>query len=77
MLVIITMVVIAQYFVMGVQTETAAKQEVNLGADFVARRATWDKALSEYGWVDAPNGVVRVPLQAAIDKVVKEYSQAQ
>lgn len=74
-LVIATMAVIAQYFVMGSQLEIAAKQEVNLGAGFADLQESWDTTLSGYDWVDAPNGVVRVPLQTAIDKVVTEYSQ--
>lgn len=74
-LVLATMAVIAQYFVMGSQLEIAAKQEVNLGADFADLQESWDAALTGYGWVDAANGVVRVPIQTAIDAVVTEYSQ--
>lgn len=68
---------ITQYFVMGSQEEIEAKQEVSLGAGFADTKASWDAKLHEYDWLDAPNGVVSVPIETAIDNVVREYSQTK
>jgi hypothetical protein len=37
-------------------------------------RATEAKQASSYGWVDQPAGVVRLPLDRAMELTVKQYS---
>jgi hypothetical protein len=39
--------------------------------DLKTFRAEEDKVLSSYGWVDQPNGVVRIPIDQAIEVLAK------
>jgi hypothetical protein len=41
-------------------------------ADMNKMRAENEEILSSYGWVDQANGVVRVPIQTAIDQVAEK-----
>jgi hypothetical protein len=41
--------------------------EVTPILDLQAMRAAEDQALSNYGWIDQPKGVVRIPIDRAID----------
>jgi hypothetical protein len=40
--------------------------------DLQAVRAEEDKVLNGYGWVDAPRGVVRIPIDVAIDVLARK-----
>jgi hypothetical protein len=40
---------------------------VTPGADIKALRAAEDSILKSYGWIDAKNGIVRIPVDRAID----------
>ena len=40
--------------------------------DLQTIRAEEDRLLSSYGWVDAPRGVVRIPIDVAIDLLAKK-----
>ncbi len=41
-------------------------------ADLKTVRAEEDKLLNGYGWVDPPRGVVRIPIDVAIDVLAKK-----
>jgi len=44
-------------------------------ADLGAVRAAEDQALQSYGWVDRPQGVVRIPIARAKELVAKEAAR--
>lgn len=75
LLVVTIVIVLRQYFIMGVQKEKIAQQEVSMNADFRGKQALWEASLTGYEWVDAYDGVVRIPLEAAMEKVTKTYSR--
>ncbi len=74
LLVVACVVVITQYFTMESQRELASKQEVSIGAEYRSLAATWDQNLREFGWADAEAGTIRIPIEAAADKVAREYA---
>jgi hypothetical protein len=45
--------------------------EVNSGQALKQLRATEDAILSSYGWVDRQKGIVRIPIDRAIDLVLQ------
>jgi hypothetical protein len=36
--------------------------------------AGWNNEMSRAAWIDAENGVVRLPMDIAMDKVIREYA---
>jgi hypothetical protein len=75
---IVSIVLITIYFNQVVRAEQVQKIErADMARDYNERRAYWDAELSSYGWIDQENGVVRIPLDRAIESVVEEYTQGQ
>ena len=52
--------------------EGAASLQTAPAADIAAYRGEKERLLSEYGWVDHERGIVRVPIDAAMDLFVRE-----
>lgn len=50
----------------------APQLEVTEPADLARMRAAEDKLLTTYGWVDQQNGLVRIPIERAIDLVAQQ-----
>ena len=44
-------------------------------ADMVALRLQEDLALHHYGWIDKPEGIVRLPIERAIELTARELGQ--
>lgn len=76
LIVVLCVVIIAQYFIMESQKEIAAKQEVDLSAGYRSARAQWEERLGGFGWADPQAGVVRLPISVAMDKVAAHYAEA-
>ncbi|MFG0274250.1 MAG: hypothetical protein ACF8QF_04250 [Phycisphaerales bacterium] len=75
---IVSIVLITVYFNQVVRSEVVQKVErADVSREYTERRAYWDAELTSYGWVDQEAGVVRIPLDAAIERVVEEYTQGQ
>lgn len=73
--VIVTIVAIVIYFDQVLRNEVVVKVEkTNVAGEYQAKMATWQGELSSYGWVDAQNGVVRIPAERAAELVAQEYS---
>lgn len=69
---------IAIYFNQVSRTEFIQKRErTDVAGEFRERSARWNADLTTYGWVDESSGVVRIPLDAAIERVAQEYGQQQ
>ncbi|MFG0256745.1 MAG: hypothetical protein ACF8GE_02470 [Phycisphaerales bacterium JB043] len=76
--VIATMVVLAIYF----NQETRAQIEevvegTNVAVEYLERSARWDAEQTSYGWIDQEAGVVRIPVDAAVSIVAREYESQQ
>jgi hypothetical protein len=50
----------------------APQLEVTEPLDLAREHAAEDKLLNSYGWVDRPKGVVRIPIERAIDRVAQQ-----
>jgi hypothetical protein len=50
----------------------APQLEVTEPLDLARERAAEDKLLTSYGWVDKQNGIVRIPIERAIDMVAQQ-----
>lgn len=50
-----------------------AKTDTTLAAAYREAHATWERELTTSGWVDRSNGVVRLPVEVAAEKVRREY----
>lgn len=74
-IVVACIALITIYFKMETQKEVSSKQEVSLASGFRAKQAEWESKLRGYAWVDPQEGVVRIPLEAAMDKVASTYAQ--
>ena len=73
---VVTIVAIVVYFDQVVRSEVVVKvEQTNVAGEYQAKMATWEGELSSYGWVDAQNGVVRIPFDRAAELVAQEYSQ--
>ncbi len=70
-------ILITVYFKMESQKEIALKQEVSLASGFTSMQAEWESQLRGYAWVDASTGVVRIPLEKAMDKVAASYASGE
>lgn len=69
---------LAVYFNQVSRAEIIQKRErTDVAREFRERSAGWNAELTTYGWVDENNGVVRIPLDRAIELVVQEYGQKQ
>lgn len=55
--------------------EALTDTSMRLGGAYRETRANWEAAQSQYTWVDAKAGVVRIPMDRAIDKVVRQYAE--
>lgn len=51
--------------------------EVNPAAVRAAVRAQWQHRLQHYGWVDRGAGIVRVPIEVAIDRLAAQAAQPE
>ncbi len=75
---LVSIVLITIYFNQVVRSEKVQKIErADVAREYSERRAYWEAELTSYGWVDQQAGVVRIPLDAAIEGVVEEYAQGQ
>lgn len=54
------------------KTPPAPQLEVTEPLDLARQRAAEDKLLGTYGWIDEQNGVVRIPIDRAIDLVAQQ-----
>lgn len=58
--------------------EKARKQETFMSAEAMQYKASIvDQELKAYGWADAQNNTVRVPLSVAKEKVITRYGSAK
>lgn len=51
------------------------KIEIDLGANTRQLKAEWKAELGGYGWVDPAKGLVYVPIDQAMDRVISEYGK--
>lgn len=52
-------------------------ERVDLGQSVRTRLAEGEQRLSGYGWVDADEGTVHIPIDLAMDKVREKYASGQ
>lgn len=52
-------------------------QQISPEEDLKEFRATQEKLLCSYGWVDREKGIVRIPVERAMDLVIQENSQSK
>ncbi|TVQ30666.1 MAG: hypothetical protein EA376_12485 [Phycisphaeraceae bacterium] len=71
----VTMAFVAFYFIQINQIEYTRKVEIDIGQDVRSLQRVWEADLRNYGWVDAPNNVVHIPIDRAIRSVAREYAQ--
>ena len=50
--------------------------QVNGPGDLAKQRAAEDSTLSTYGWVDRGAGIVRIPIEQAMQRLVEETAKA-
>lgn len=74
---VITIAVLAWYFSHVAQREIAAKNEMDVGMDYVQTLARQTATLNNPAWVDAQAGKVRMPIDWAMDDTVRWYGQLQ
>lgn len=61
----------------GAQEELRVKLEIDLGAEYVGVKAAWEQSLRDYGWANAEEGIVHVPIENAMRQVATEYADGQ
>lgn len=54
------------------QSRITPSPQVSSGEELKALRATEDALLTTYGWVDKDSGVVRIPIDQAIDRLLQK-----
>jgi hypothetical protein len=63
------------YFTQAVRRVQVERLEVTpINQNVLAARAMWQAGLTGYGWVDGAKGVVRLPLEQAVEIVAEEYT---
>ena len=76
--IILTVVILVGYFDAVNRQEKYVKHELaDVRGEARATIAQWQSELSSYGWVDAENGIVRMPIDQAMQTIAEEYSAGQ
>lgn len=70
-------IVLIYFFEQWKDREVAVRTEVDLGAQTRQQLAVDQTELNTYGWVDAGNGVVHIPIQRAMDLTYEQYRATQ
>ena len=73
----LTIGTLAWYFDHVAKREISAKQETDTGIDYVQTHARQTALLNNPAWVDAKAGIVRLPIDWAMDDTVRWYAGVQ
>lgn len=67
------LIIVARYFDMEVSHEISEKVLTHLNPQLAAVRADEQSKLTHYQWVDQKAGVVRIPIDRAVELTLKEW----
>ncbi len=77
-IVVVLIVILTKYFDAVVFDEKMVKQERwDVRTEVRAVEAEWGQQLTSYGWADAENAVVHIPIDRAIETIAGEYAAGQ
>jgi len=73
---VILILMLAQYFIVVVQEEKVVKQElIDVRSDLRSAEAQWQQELTGYGWADPQAGTVSLPIDRAMSSVASQYAE--
>ncbi|TVQ64448.1 MAG: hypothetical protein EA379_01450 [Phycisphaerales bacterium] len=76
-LLVITCVVLIWFFEQEKQRALQMRHEIDVGGSWRAQYTQVNAELSGYAWVDPENNIVSVPIDLAMQKIVRQYQEKQ
>ncbi len=75
LLVALAIIALAQYVGFGMQDELERKVLARPNPQLMALRAREGQLLSRYQWVDRKQGIVRIPVERALELTLRDWKQ--